>query len=194
MSHPNNKSALAPSRDSMMRARQRPLMRLYRREPHAARIVDRARTTPGAYARHDAVHGELRVGSSQPIDLPFSIHSAIGGDHDGPNPGDFLAAALAGCLDSTFRIIANRYAVELEDLSVSVRCEVDVRGTLCIDPKVQVGFDRVLVDLHVLAPKLPDAQLHMLVAATEHCCVVLQTLKGGVPVELRVHRSLSPAC
>lgn len=171
-----------------MRARQLPLMRLYRREPLRARIVDAASTTAGSHRRHDPIHGELRVGTAQSITLPYSIHSAIGGDHDGPNPGDLLAAALAGCLDSTFRIIADRYAVELEDVSVSVRCEVDVRGTLCIDPQVSVGFNRIRVDLRVSAPKLPDPQLNMLVAATEHCCVILQTLKGGVPVELRVHR------
>jgi len=173
-------------RQSMMRTRQAPLMRLYEVEPQAALITDGASTVRGAFRRHDAVHGELRIGTANPHTAPLSIHSAVGGDHDGPNPGDYLCAALAGCFDTTLRIIADRYAAKLDELCVSAKAHVDVRGTLCISPDVEVGFSRIDLRVEIAASSIPEPQLRMLVSATEHCCVVLRTLQGGVPVELEV--------
>ncbi len=167
----------------MMRKRQRPLMHEYRRNPSAAWIQDGARTASGALRRNDPVHGELLIGTSQPISAPLSIHSAVGGDHDGPNPGDYLAAALVGCFDSTMRIIADRLGIELEELEVTARAEVDVRGTLCVSADVPVGFQRLTLSIDARPREgTPQAAMQTLLAATEHCCVVLQTLRSGVEV------------
>jgi len=175
----------------MMNRRHHPLVRLYREEPAAARIVDGARTAEGCAARNDPIHGELVIGTSQPLTAPLSIHSAVGGDHDGPNPGDYLSAALAGCFDSTMRIIANRLGIELEELSVSVRAEVDVRGTLCVAPDVPVGFQKLSLSVRARpAPGTAEQAMQMLLTATEHSCVVLQTLRGGVDVGLRFESDL----
>ena len=171
----------------LMKRRQRPLMKLYGQEPAAARIDDGACTVPGALHRNDPVHGELRIGTSEPIDVPLSVHSAVGGDHDGPNPGDFLAAALVGCFDSTLRIVANRLGIVLEDLEVSARAEVDVRGTLCVAAEVPVGFQRMALTVRAVpAAETPPETMAMLLSATEHCCVVLQTLRSGVRVDTQV--------
>lgn len=174
-----------PRRAPMMRERQRPLMRRYRDQPDAAWISDGARTVDGHLDRNDPVHGELVIGTSQPLTAPLSIHSAVGGDHDGPNPGDYLAAALAGCFDSTTRIIADRMGIVLEELAVAVRAEVDVRGTLCVSPDVPVGFQRLTLEVKARAAEgtAPQA-MQMLFTAAEHCCIVLQTLRGGVEVAL----------
>ena len=88
----------------MMRDRHRPLVERYKASPETARIRDGARTTPLSEHGCDPVHGQLVIGTSNPITAPVSIHSAVGGDHDGPNPGDYLAAALASCFDSTMRV------------------------------------------------------------------------------------------
>ena len=175
----------SPNHAPMMRERQRPLMRRYRQEPEAAWIADGARTADGALGRNDPVHGELVIGTSEPITAPLAIHSAIGGDHDGPNPGDYLSAALAGCFDSSVRIIADRMGIVLEALSISVRAEVDVRGTLCVSPEVPVGFQRLTLEVDARpAEGTPPQAMQMLLAAAEHCSVVLQTLRGGVEVAL----------
>lgn len=182
----SNAARNARRRKSMMRARQAPLMRLYEVEPEAAMIVDGACTVRGAYRRHDAVHGELSIGTSNPLTAPVSIHSAVGGDHDGPNPGDYLCAALAGCFETTLRIIADRYAVQLDELCVSARAHADVRGTLCVSSDVEVGFQRIELNIQLAAAGIPEPQLRMLVAGTEHCCVVYRTLQGGVPIDISV--------
>lgn len=180
----NNPASPAKSPQSMMRDRQRPLMRLYRQEPAAALIHDGARTVPGALKRNDPIHGELLIGTSHPITAPLSVHSAVGGEHDGPNPGDYLSAALVGCFDATLRIIADRMGIVLEVLTVSAKATVDVRGTLCVSPDVPTGFQKI--QLSVTAKPIegtPPQAMEMLMAAAEHCCVVMQTLRGGVEVE-----------
>ena len=179
-----NRTAESAAPRSTMHSRQRPLMRLYKQEPAAAWIADGARTIDSDARKDDPVHGELLIGTSEPITVPLSLHSAVGGDHDGPNPGDFLSAALAGCLDSTIRVIANRLGVVLDELSVSVKAEVDVRGTLCVSADVPVGFQRMTLSVHAVPADgtRPEA-MTMLYAAAEHCCVVLQTLRNGVQVD-----------
>lgn len=65
-------------------------------------------------------------------------------DHDAPNPGDMLCGALAACMDSTIRKVADHLGVTLTSLEVKVAAEVDVRGCLAVDRKVPVGFQNAL--------------------------------------------------
>ena len=113
------------------------------------------------------------------------IHRAVGGYHDLPNPGDILCAALAACFHSTLRIIADRLEIPIADLEVTTRAEVDVRGTLLVDRNVPVGFQQIKcqVRLQPAANVSPPEKVKMLQAAAEHSCVVLQTLRNGVPVQ-----------
>ena len=127
--------------------------------------------------------------------MRFGIHRAVGGDHDLPNPGDLLCAALAACLDATIRMIADHFRVPLASLQVKVAAECDVRGCLMVDPAVPVGFQR----LHCSVRLVPEGDvdrddLHGLLAAAEKCCVVMQTLRGGVTVltELEAIDSSAP--
>lgn len=85
----------------------------------------------------------------------------------------------------------------LQSLEVSVRAEVDVRGTLLVDRNVPVGFQKIRCQVH-LEPgaNVPPEKMKMLQAAVEHSCVVLQTLRNGVAVETQFDeiQSLSEAC
>ena len=143
-----------------MRKRQQPLMQLYVQEPAAAWIHDGACTVDGSHRRLDPVHGQLRIGTSEPLTAPVSVHSAVGGDHDGPNPGDYLTAAMVGCFDTTLRIIADRLGIVLEELHVTAKAELDVRGTLRVSPDVPVGFQRIRLSVHARpAPGTPAEAL-----------------------------------
>jgi uncharacterized OsmC-like protein len=169
-----------------MLTRQQPLQARYRAHPEDALIVDRGRTEDNAGC--DPLHGTVIPGSqSYGVEWRFGIHSAVGGDHDLPNPGDILCAALAACLDSTIRMIADRMAMPLHRVAVDVRGEVDVRGTLRVSPDVPVGFRRLHCAV-TIEPEDPRSwsAVDRLVRAAEYSCVVLQTLRRGVPVELRM--------
>ena len=89
-----------------------------------------------------------------------------------------LCAALAGCLDATIRMIADRLDVRIDALEVAVSAEADVRGELIVDPSVPVGIQRIRCCLRLRPAEDADpASLRMLLAATEHSCTVLQTLR-----------------
>ena len=159
----------------------------YREHPECAMIQDGARTGQARYAPTDPLHSEVELGLGYGVKAPVGVHRALGGLHDFPNPGDILCSALAACADSTLRQIAGQLDVEITKLAVTVSADVDVRGTLCVSRETPVGFQRmnVRVDLEV-APGTTRKLEAKLLAAAEHCCVVLQTLRNGVPVTLEI--------
>lgn len=171
------------------RERQDPLRERYKESPREALITDRGRANGGTVT--DPFHGRVEPGSEDyGMAWPFGIHKAIGGYHDRPNPGDILCAALASCLDSTIRIIANRHGVSLASLEVDVTGNLDVRGTLMVDRAVPVGFQKMRCHVNIRAADGTDPKsLERLLAASEKSCVVLQTLRSGVTVETSLHRN-----
>lgn len=168
--------------ENLMRNRQRPLARLYHKEPAAAWVTDCATT---CHDLDDVLHSEVVVGPGRTQRWPVAVHTAVGGDSDAPVPGDILCAALCSCLDTTIRVVANRLGVQIARLAVTSRAEVDVRGTLRIDDTIAVGFQRMALDVELaLADGTPETTRQLLLAASEHSCVVLQTLRDGVPVDV----------
>lgn len=165
-----------------VRLRQDPLRKRYREFPEEAKITDRAKTIGGTES--DPFHGKVVPGSEDHgVVWSFGIHRAIGGDHDMPNPGDMLAAALAACLDSTIRMIAARLGVALVSLSVEVAADIDVRGCLVVDRSVPAGFQHMQCHVVLKAAEGTDPQLvQMLLAASENSCVNFQTLRAGVSI------------
>jgi uncharacterized OsmC-like protein len=179
---------MSPSTGTDVRARQDPLRARYKETAEEAWITDRGKTTAGVET--DPFHGYVVPGSKDyGIVWPFGIHAAVGGYHDGPNPGDLLCVALAACLDSTIRIIADRLQITLTSLEVDVTANVDVRGTLVVDRQVPVGFQKMQCRVAIqAAPGTDSKMVEKLLAAAEHSCVNLQTLRSGVAVETSFNR------
>jgi uncharacterized OsmC-like protein len=169
---------------SIAKQRQDPLRTRYRTAPEEAWITDGAATI--ANDAEDPFHCAVAPGPEQDAIWPIGIHRAVGGYHDLPNPGDILCAALASCLHSTLRMIADRLEIPIAHLEVVTRAEVDVRGTLVVDRNVPVGFQKMKCEVRLEpAGDVPAEKMRMLLAAAEYSCVVLQTLRNGVQVELR---------
>ena len=161
--------------------RQDPLRERYRTVPDEARIVDSAKTMMDG--SEGPFHATVAAGEEHGALWRVGIHRAVGGYHDRPNPGDILCAALASCFHSTLRIIADRLEIPVASLEVSTDAEVDVRGTLLVDRDVPVGFRKMRCRVHFdPGTNVPPEKVKMLQAAVEHSCVVLQTLRNGVPV------------
>ena len=72
-------------------------------------------------------------GTGIPASQRIGIHTAVGGNCDFPNPGELLSAALAGCLDTTVRIIANR-------LGIPVISSPNGMGCIPMDDPLALGF------------------------------------------------------
>jgi len=166
-----------------VREHQEPLIKRYKKSPEEAKVTDHAQTT--GLDLTDPFHGEVEPGSEDHgITWDFGVHKGVGGPHDKPVPGDILCAALATCFDSTIRLIANRIGINLDELEVDVSANVDLRGTLVVDRKVPVGFQSMECKVHIKGEKGTDPKkLKKLMKAAEYSCVVIQTLRSGVPVE-----------
>lgn len=158
----------------------------YTRAPQEALVAAHARTAGNDPV--DPYHGTVRAGADRHrTSWWFGIHTAMGGQHDAPNPGDVLCAAVAACLDSSIRIVARRLGVTLERLQVTVTGEVDVRGALGLDADVPIGFESLRSEVRLeTTPGTDPALLPRLLRTAERCCIVMQTLRAGVPVTSRL--------
>lgn len=167
-------------------------IRRYRVDAGAAWTTDRGWTAATGGHAADAMHTAVELGTRHTTRIPIAVHENVGGWHDHAVPGDVLCAALACCADSTLRVAAARLGIQLEALAVTVEADVDVRGTLCVTPEVPVGFQRMRLDIDLRPAAGSDpARVAALRAAGEHCCVVLATLRSGVPIDV-TYRSAQP--
>jgi uncharacterized OsmC-like protein len=176
---------MAATTANLVRQRQTPLRERYRHIPAEAWIRDSAQTSNACGG--DPFHGAVIPANSAGAPLRFGIHRAVGGDHDYPNPGDLLSAALAACLDSTLRMLAEHMGVRLQSLEVRVEAECDVRGCLLVERSVPVGFQKMRCSVRLQPEGQVEAErLKMLLGAAEGSCVVLQTLRNGVTVTAQI--------
>lgn len=174
-----------------VRALQAPLRVAYARDPAEAAIVDLAWTDGADNA--DPMSGRVHFGSHATSSIGYGVHRAIGGTHVAPVPGDLLCAALASCQESSLRMVANVLGVRLVKLRVAVRAKVDVRGTLGMNALVPVGFQSMLVNISLQpAPGTHPLRVSQLIRSAERACVVLQTLRAGVPVTTEIDLSQPP--
>lgn len=169
--------------NSKVLVRQNPLRSRYAEEPERALIRKRAWTVTSADS--DALHSVVVPGEPYDLSWRCGVDRAIGGDHDLPNPAELLCAALAACEDTTIRMVADLLGIEIVDLVVDVTGDVDVRGCMGVDPKVQVGFRSMRCDVRLsVAPGTDARRLAMLRKQAERSCVNLDTLRTGIPVDL----------
>jgi len=161
---------------------QTPLRRRYKADPKAALVTDRARAQ-GSIA-DDPFHSIVMPMPRSAIAVPVGVHSALGGLHDAPTPGDILCAAFAACQDSSVRMVANILKIRLEFLEVEVTGDVDVRGTMAMDAQVPVGFQRMRCAVRLRAAKGTNPHLlEKLRVAAQQSCVVGQTLRHSPSVD-----------
>ncbi len=175
--------AMKARQDVKIADRQDPLMADYRVNPENAAVTDSATTRRNGVSASSALH--TAVTPDKGGTYPIGVHTAVGGESDFATPGDLLCAAIAACLDSTIRLITNRLGVSLTHLSVDVEGDVDVRGALRVCEETPVGFQRfrISVDMQTAA-ELPTASRAAIIAAAEHSCVVLQTIRGNPEVSM----------
>lgn len=167
-------TSIAEDKTISVKQRLSPLRAADAEEPKQAWIVDSARTASEVVSADQPLHGRVTLGTGRLIDLSFGVHEAVGGESDDPVPGEILAAAIASCLDSAVRMIANLMGIELKHLDVVVDLGVDVRGTLHMDRSVPVGFQNVDVRVKMTGTAgIDDAQLDRLLRAAERSCVLL---------------------
>lgn len=161
---------------SDLREKQRPLKAQYRSDPDSAVITLTAR---GA---------ETGSPISCNVDLGRAIyaaqaHTGVGGEGTAACSGDLLLGALAACTQLTAQMVAEAMGIADAHVSVTVEGDLDLRGTLGIDPAAPVGFKAIRSRIDVTAPGASAEQLAGLREKTERYCVVLSTLRHAPAIE-----------
>jgi uncharacterized OsmC-like protein len=162
-----------------LRALQAPLKDRYRAEPGAARVTLKASATL------DSASIACKVETGRTI-AAAGLHPATGGSGAELCSGDMLLEALVACAGVTLRSVATSLEMTVTG-TVTAEGDLDFRGTLGVDKQVPVGFQaiRLRIDLDTDASA---EQVDTLMRLTERYCVVYQTLRAGVPVQMSVSR------
>jgi uncharacterized OsmC-like protein len=164
-----------------VRELQTPIKAKYQENPDLARITMTVRS--GSSDLTDPLHCAIRPDAAD-VDWNSGAHPGVGGAGDVPCSGDLLLGALAACQEITIRMVAAAMGLELESLEVEASGEMDLRGTLGMDREIPVGLQRIRCETRVSVKDdgRPERAKRLLENA-ERYCVVLNTLRNGVPVE-----------
>jgi uncharacterized OsmC-like protein len=164
-----------------VRELQAPIRERYKQEPQSARI--RLSVVSGQSDLSDPLHCEVVPESAPQVIWRSGAHAAVGGRGDVPCSGDLLLGALAACQETTLRMVAANMGIELESLEVEIEADWDARGTLAMG-NYPIGLTAIRCQTRVKVPgDVKGERAERLLRSAEKYCVVLNTLRGGVPVE-----------
>jgi uncharacterized OsmC-like protein len=153
-----------------LRRVQSPLKDRYRSDPEAALVTLRAEGS--------VTDAEIACSVSTGRELVRAgLHPATGGDGMLACSGDMLLQALVACAGVTLRAVATARNIDIEG-TVRAEGDLDFRGTLGVARDAPVGFREIRLNFD-LDSDAPADQLEQLIATTERCCVVFQTLAQG---------------
>ena len=165
-----------------VRARQAPLRQRYLDDPETATRALRVRGGTGDLA--DPVHCVVSPESVPHVEFRSGAHPAVGGAGDVPCSADLLLAALAACQETTLRMVAANMGIDLEELEVSVEGDWDPRGTLAMGKEFPIGITAIRTHTRVVVRGDEGGdRAERLLRSAERYCVILSTLREGVPVE-----------
>jgi len=161
-----------------VRELQRPIRERYAGEPDAARHELRAHSAESDLA--DPLHCSIAAGGTV---IRSGTHPAAGGVGDVACSGDLLLASLAACQETTLRMVAANMGIDLVSVHVDVTGDWDARGTLGI-PGVPIGITAIRCRTEVVvAGDERGERADRLLRSAEKYCVILNTLRAGVPVD-----------
>jgi uncharacterized OsmC-like protein len=94
--------------------------------------------------------------------------------------------SLAACAGVTLKAVATALEIPVRSGAVSVEGDIDFRGTLGVAKDAPVGFTAIRLAF-VVDSDAPQEKLDQLIKLTERYCVVYQTIRNGVPVDVRIN-------
>ncbi|MEP7115921.1 MAG: OsmC family protein [Ilumatobacteraceae bacterium] len=107
------------------------------------------------------------------------------GKDNGPTPVEFVLHALASCLTAGLANIAAARKITLTEVSSTVRGDIDLNGSLGLDPTVRNGYQKIHVHFSVKGDASPEV-LRDLVEQSRSRSAVFDVITNGVPVAIDV--------
>jgi len=115
--------------------------------------------------------------------IPSDEPAALGGTDTAPNPVEQLLSALGNCLVVGYAANATAAGIEIEDLTIDLEGDLDLRTFLGLDPEGNAGYDAIRVNVQLKSDATPVqlAEIHEKVVGTSP---VGHTLGRSVPVTI----------
>jgi putative redox protein len=157
----------------------------------ASRYVDAAAMQPAAdtAAPREVVVRETRAGKFQQTVAIGSHHLiadepiAAGGDDTGPGPYDFLLAGLGACTSMTMRLYADRKALPLDRVTVTLR-HSKIHAEDCAECETKAGQIDQMERVIAMDGALDEAQRAKLMEIADKC-PVHRTLTSEIRIVTR---------
>ena len=146
-------------------------------KPESARAVFQSRSALQEGLRTEANLRHHKITVDEP--------EALGGTDAGPNPVELILAALGTCQEITYRAYATALGIPLDNVSVTLEGELDLRGFFGVDDSVRAGYQKISGTVK-LESNADEATLQTLRDAVNAHCPVLDILSQPVPVELEL--------
>lgn len=129
-----------------------------------------------------SVATQIRAGRHEfTIDEP----EALAGDDAGASPVEYALGALIGCQVVVYRLYAQRLGIQVDDIRVTARGHLDVRGLFGIDDSVRPGFSGIELDVEVTGSESRERYQELLDEVDRHC-PVLDLFANATPVSARL--------
>lgn len=110
----------------------------------------------------------------------------LGGENDGPNPVEYLAGSLAGCLNVVCHLVADEYGIEIDDLAFEIEGELDPSKLLEDAEGVRAGYRGLRVEISASVDDADDATLEEWLATVEERCPVTDNVANETSVEIEL--------
>ena len=164
-----------------VRELQTPIREHYKKDPQSAQIRLKVRSLQADLS--DPLHCAAQPVSTPDTNWRSGAHPAVGGTGDVPCSGDLLLGALAACQETTIRMVAANMGIELASLQVEIEADWDARGTMAMGD-YPIGLTAIRSRTRATVPQdVKGERADRLLRSAEKYCVVLNTLRNGVPVE-----------
>ena len=159
-----------------LRSIQAPIKERYRGDAEAALVTLRAQG-----ALDDAsIACKVETGRALAV---AGLHPATGGSGMELCSGDMLLESLVACAGVTLKAVATALEIPLKSGTVTAEGDLDFRGTLGVAKDAPVGFAAIRLAF-VVDSDAPQEKLDQLLKLTERYCVVYQTIRSGVPMNV----------
>ena len=121
----------------------------------------------------------------QVFELDTDHPELFASEDNGVTPIEMVMAGLAGCLTAGIASIATNRGIQLNAVTAELEGDMDLRGTLGIDPDVRNGFSDLRVTYRVDADASPE-DIQALVAQSAKRSPVFEALTNPTSISLEV--------
>jgi len=114
----------------------------------------------GFHIGGEFVKREFTLGVDEPLQLC--------GTNQFPNPQEYLLTALNACMMMGYVAVCALEGIELEDVRIESKGDIDLRGFLGIGPTVKPGYDGIEYTVYIKGNGTPEQfqKVHEIVTAT----------------------------